>query len=402
MKFDAIGGMQTQIYRQTLALSHAGIRQTILTLKIPGAPRVWDVDERTRVIGVRIPLLPIRSRLRGMADLNSSWAAGVLSQIGHIETPDVIHCHWSGVSIPPLLSRYLKRSTGIPSIATVHCSSLVTYHAMSRLDHLQHMFARKVEASALVKMDAVVTLTQRTEKRLQDLVGINPAKTWVVPDSIDTQAFGMRAGPMAKTRFQNRHAIPSDRPVVGYVGRIAREKGWRGLLELAKSPELANAVFLICGDGNERDLLANEIERQDLASRFIVTGYIPNEDVAIALSCCDVFVLPSRHEEFGSVLLEAMTAGIPCVAFRVGGIPDVLADGEAGVLVTDGDFGSMARSIAELLASPDSKRQLTNAATERVNRYFSQTSATRMLTRIYQSLIGQSLPKKMDDLPIVT
>src|SRR5437870_272255 len=75
--FDAVGGMQAQTFRQTTKLAEFGIQQTVLTLKIPGTPAVWQLNDSVVVRGVRVPVLPLRSRIRGLMDLNISWALGI-------------------------------------------------------------------------------------------------------------------------------------------------------------------------------------------------------------------------------------------------------------------------------------------------------------------------------------
>lgn len=389
VKFDAIGGMQTQIYRQTLALSKLGIRQTVLTLRIPGAPRIWKVDERTKVIGVRVPIFPVRSRLRGMMDLNISWAVGVLSQLSRLqEAPDLVHSHWSGVAVPPWLGERVRRRLSQPAVATVHCSSLSTYHAMSPLDRLQHRLARGIESRALSRLNAVIALTPRAASNLTNAVASVGERIHVIPDCIDSQEFARWATPDKVAAFRRSNAIPTGRPVVGFVGRIAREKGWRGLLDIADSPEMRDAFFLVCGDGNERDLLEVEIARRGLASRFAITGYVPNETVAIALKACDAIVLPSCHEEFGSVLLEAMSVGVPCVAFKIGGVPHVLADGEAGRLVAAGDYREMAHAVAQLLERPQETARMVAAAASHVDRLFDCAATVGAMAELYRSLLG--------------
>src|SRR6266516_898647 len=150
VKFDAIGGMQSQIYRLTRALDEAGLEQTVLTLRIPGAPTSWRMSGRTEVRGVRIPVLPLRSRIRGMVDLNFSWALGVLSYLLRCRRrPDLLHVHCSGVAIPPLLGWLLSRVLRVPLVLTIHCSIIVTYHPMNALDRMLQPLARRIERMAL-------------------------------------------------------------------------------------------------------------------------------------------------------------------------------------------------------------------------------------------------------------
>lgn len=386
--FDAIGGMQTQIFGQTLALAAAGIRQQVLTLRVPLAPTEWHYDARTCIKGVRIPVLPLRSRLRGMVDLNVSWLLGVAAAWRNLREPfNIVHIHWSGVSVPPLLTLLIKKYCRAKVLVTVHCSALVTYHPMSALDRYLYRLSCALERRALAAADHVTVLTPRLISELAargvDLEG----KISVVPDAIDIDKFLEGVNAEAGRQFKQRFRIPLDRRVVGYVGRIAREKGWRAFLDVGESLGERGIHFIVCGDGNERDLMEAEIQRRGLQHRFTVTGYLPHAEVAVALSVCDVMLLTSRHEEFGSVMLEAMAVGTPVVAYRVGGVPHVLADGEAGLLVEDGSVPAMVEAVQELLNSPQKSNLLREAGRRQVRLNFSRTSSTQSMLQVYRSLL---------------
>jgi glycosyltransferase involved in cell wall biosynthesis len=111
-------------------------------------------------------------------------------------------------------------------------------------------------------------------------------------------------------------------------------------------------------------------------------------DVASFLSQLDVFVLPSRSEAHPIALLEAMGCGLPCVGTRVGGIPEVLDDGNAGLLVADDDESSLGEVLAELAGDPDMRARLGRAARERVCRRYSLDAMIDRYVRLYEDLTG--------------
>lgn len=388
VRFDAIGGMQTQIYGQTVALAAAGIRQTVLTLRVPQAPRQWQCDPLAVVRGVRIPVFPLKSRLRGMVDLNISWCLGVLAAWRGLRDPfNIVHVHWSGVSLPPLMTWAISKLSGAKVVVTVHCSALVTYHPMSTLDLLLHRLSCAVERRALLAADHVIVLTPRIVSELESR-GVHLGKrVSVVPDAIEARTFRGYASPSAAARFVKRFSVPAGRKVIGYVGRVAREKGWRLLLEVSQRLADRPVHFLVCGDGNERDLLEQEIDRCRMRDRFTVTGYLPHYEVAVALSVCDVMLLTSRHEEFGSVMLEAMAVGTSVVAFNVGGVPHVLADGAAGMLVEDGSVDQMAAAVRRVFDEPELRARLRHAGMARVEQNFGRLMSTREMIKVYRSVL---------------
>ena len=116
-------------------------------------------------------------------------------------------------------------------------------------------------------------------------------------------------------------------------------------------------------------------------------GFIAHERLPAALAHADLLVLPSVYEELGTVLLEAMQAGLPVVASRTGGIPDVIEDGANGMLVPSGDPEALARAIDRLLADRDLARRLSEEAQERAKDYDWEVLAERIL-RVYQGVTG--------------
>ena len=391
VKFDAIGGMQSQIYRLTRALAGLGVEQRVLTLRIRGAPREWSLSDGTTVHGVRVPVLPLRSRIRGMVDLNLAWALGVVwDVIRWRPRPTVLHVHCSGVILPPLVGWILSRLLRTPLVLTLHCSILATYHPMSRLDSAIQPIARWIERRAIRASERVVVLTPRSVSALARAAGVTEDRFVVLPDVIDADEFAARASPEAQAEMRARWAIPEGVPVVGYVGRIAREKGWPILLDIAERLRDMPLHWLICGDGNERDLFEADVAARGLADRVTVTGYIANEDVPNAMGIMDLLLMASLHEEFGSVMLEAMAVRLPIVAYSVGGIAAVLEHGALGVLVPERTSTAFAAAIRETLASPETRAQLAERAAARVREAYHVDRIARDTQRVYRAMPAET------------
>jgi 2-deoxystreptamine N-acetyl-D-glucosaminyltransferase/2-deoxystreptamine glucosyltransferase len=386
VKFDAIGGMQSQIYRLTLALDAAGVEQTVLTLRIPGAPGSWQISDRSEIRGVRIPVLPLRSRIRGMVDLNLSWALGVLGYlVRHRRRPDVLHVHCSGVTIPPLTGWLLCRVLRVPLVLTVHCSIIVTYHPMNVLDRALQPIARRIERMALRAATRTITLTARTIPTFAQVTG-RPEDCTVMPDVIDADGFAARATPEAVQQIRQRWLASAAPLVIGYVGRIAREKGWPIILDIAEELRDEPVSWLICGDGNERDLFEKDLARRGLADRVTVTGYVPNEDVAAVMGAMDLLLMAPLHEEFGSVMLEAMAVGLPIVAVGVGGVADVLDHGELGWLVPERTAPAFAAGIRAALDDPEARSVIAERAAKAVRQRYDVTAVAERVAELYRSL----------------
>ena len=130
-----------------------------------------------------------------------------------------------------------------------------------------------------------------------------------------------------------------------------------------------NAFYLICGDGPERVSLEKEIKEND-SNNIVITGFVSNEEVANCISCADVIVIPSLHEEFGSLVLEVASLKKAVVAFDVGGLSENIINNVTGVLVKSGDSEKLASSINELLVDSIKRNKLgENLYNNMINRY---------------------------------
>jgi glycosyltransferase involved in cell wall biosynthesis len=169
------------------------------------------------------------------------------------------------------------------------------------------------------------------------------------------------------------------------VARLAEVKGQRTLL--AALAGLDATLVLVGRDleqsgAYERELRA-EAERLGVAGRVVFAGY--RDDVPALLAGCDVFCLPSLMEGLPLVVLEAMVQGAPVVATAVGGTPELVADGETGVLVPPGDVTALHEGLERVLASPDLARRLGEAGRARARTAFSAAETNERILRIYET-----------------
>jgi 2-deoxystreptamine N-acetyl-D-glucosaminyltransferase/2-deoxystreptamine glucosyltransferase len=174
------------------------------------------------------------------------------------------------------------------------------------------------------------------------------------------------------------------RPRIGYVGRLAEQKRPDLLVEAFGRMRHHCAQLVIVGDGPLRRVVHSAVDRSPARDRITVTGFVPHIDVPAVLASLDVLALPSVYEEMGSVLVEAMASGLPVVASRVGGIPDVVEDGETGLLVPPGDADALAAALDELVADPRRRQRFAEASRRRAGRYSWPELAGRV-ARIYEA-----------------
>ena len=198
-----------------------------------------------------------------------------------------------------------------------------------------------------------------------------------------------RALERAGQRIRAELGVGPDELLVGNVGRLALQKGQRHLI--AAMPLLLERVpfahVVIAGGGDLEEYLRDLASEVGVADRVHVLG--PRKDVPALMHAIDVFAMPSIWEGFGLVLLEAMAAGRPIVASRVATIPEVVVDGETGLLVPAGDPVALADAMAQLAHDPALARRLGEAGRERLRQHFSIEKMVGDTELLYRELIDE-------------
>lgn len=211
---------------------------------------------------------------------------------------------------------------------------------------------------------------------LRDLrTGFGPSDITVIPNGIDLDAFDRSATPSPSRRAEG--------PVVlGNVGRLSPEKRHHLLLEVARllSDRGIDFRLLVAGEGPERQRLEARADELGVRSRVDFLGFV--HDVPGVLREMDVFLLASRWEGFGYVIVEAGAAALPVVAFDISSNPEVIEQGTTGFLVPEGDVPAFADRVQDLIERPDLRRGMGTAAREMVERRFALDRATDRLEQL--------------------
>ncbi len=182
--------------------------------------------------------------------------------------------------------------------------------------------------------------------------------------SIDVIPVGIEDNPRsfadssARLRLRNKYRLPSKAMVAVTVARLVYKKAHEYLIEATPSivGDYPDTYFLLLGDGPKEQVLREQVRSLNLEDRFIFAGMLDNIDLELAGS--DLMIHPAKEEPFGIALLEGMRAGLPIVATRVGGIPEVLGDGDCGVLVEPRNPEAIGLAVRKLLAEPDRMQKL--------------------------------------------
>jgi 2-deoxystreptamine N-acetyl-D-glucosaminyltransferase/2-deoxystreptamine glucosyltransferase len=252
---------------------------------------------------------------------------------------------------------------------TLHCSVRHTFAGRSPKARLLRLVGGAVERAAVRRAAAVVVLVPRTAELLRE-DGVAAEKVHVLPSGFDPALFDRPTADL----FPD---VPH--PRIGYVGRLAEQKR-PDLLVQAFGDLGAEASLVVVGDGPLRATVEAAVRRSPARDRITLHGFVPHEDVPAVLRSLDLLVLPSIYEEMGSVLAEAMACGLPVVASDVGGIPDVVRDGETGVLVPPGDVVALTKALDGVLTDEELRRRLGEAARHESARYSWPGLAARIAT----------------------
>src|SRR5215210_3965041 len=350
VKFDPIGGMQNHTAELTRALDRRGVVQKVLTTRPPTAPYFQRLGDLARVIRLGFPV----RRFRQLYAPQAAIIAPILAA-----RADVVHVHLGeDLAVIPV-GAAAARLHRLPLVLTVHTSLRHTLAVSDLRSAVLKTLGGPIERWGEHSAEAVLVITPRL-RRLLLSDGVQENRLHLIPPGVNSSLF---EGP-----FEDPFS-GIGRPRVLFVGRLAPQKGVSTLVAAAGLLEDPSAQVLLVGDGPERKALEREAERIGVGDRVCFLGFVAHERLPALLAHADVLVLPSVYEELGTVLLEAMWAGLPIVASRTGGIPDVIEDGVNGLLVPPGEPEALARAINRVLADRGLAYRLSEGAQERVKHY---------------------------------
>jgi len=212
-------------------------------------------------------------------------------------------------------------------------------------------------------------------------------KVSLIYSSVDCERFRPDDGNLARG-FRAEMGLPPDLALVGTIGALVPRKGQVTLLQAAEAVLRARPEtrFLICGSGPLEGLLGEHARRLGIDGRVV---FLPErEDVRPLLASLEVFVLPSAAEGLGVSALEAMAMGKPVVASRVGGLVEVVEDGETGFLVEPKEAGELAQALLRLLREGELRERFAKNARERAESLFGRAVMLDRTEELYFSCLS--------------
>ena len=366
VKFDPIGGMQNHTTELTRALDRLGVVQTVLTTRPPTAPLFQRLGDHARVIRVGLPVRLFRQLYGPQAAIIAPILAA---------RADVVHVHLGeDLAVLPV-GAAAARLHRLPLVLTVHTSLRHTLVVGDLRSAILKTLGGPIELWGERSAEAVVVITPRLYRLLVS-EGVEEDRVHLIPPGVNPSLF---EGP-----FEDPFSGVG-KPRVLFVGRLALQKGVGTLVAAAELIDDPSVQVILVGDGPERPALERKAKQTGVVDRLRFVGFVAHEELPAAMSHADLLVLPSLYEELGTVLLEAMQAGLPIVASKTGGIPDVIEDGVNGLLVPPGDPEALARAVNRLLADRGLARRLSEGAQQRGKDYDWEVLAGSVLA-VYQGV----------------
>lgn len=311
---------------------------------------------------------------------------------------DIVHCHtWYS----HLAGIMIKLAYGIPLVLTVH--SLEPLRPWKR-EQIKGGYdvTSWVEKTAIEMADAIIGVSAETRADVLRLFDVDPGKLQVIHNGIDLSIYH----PTEATDALAHYGIDPNRPYVLFVGRITRQKG---IIHLVRAiPEISPDVqIVLCAGAPDTAEISAEMQQAvaevqaQRADVFWIEEMVPRDAVIQLYTHAAVFCCPSIYEPFGIINLEAMACATPVVASAVGGIPEVVVDGETGFLVPleqmrESPFEpvdpprfshDLAASINRVLADPDLRERMGRAGRQRVQDHFSWNAIAQRTAALYKTLV---------------
>ncbi|MFJ6656474.1 glycogen synthase [Streptomyces sp. NPDC091377] len=313
-----------------------------------------------------------------------------LAMVAGLEGRELVHSHTWYAHLAGHLAKLLY---GVPHVMTAHSLEPRRPWKAEQLGG-GYALSSWAERTAIEAADAVIAVSGAMRDDLLDCYpALDRSRVHVVHNGIDTALYRPDPG----TDVLKRIGVDPARPYVLFVGRITRQKGVPHLLRAVRDIDPAAQVVLCAGapDTPEIDREFRELF-EDLsrvrAGVHWIPSMLPRDEVIQLLTHAAVFACPSVYEPLGIVNLEAMACGTPVVASRVGGIPEVVAHGETGLLVdADDAFDSgLATALDTVLADPEGARRMGEAGRARAVGEFGWDAIARRTARLYGELLEQA------------
>ena len=351
------GGQEIRILDESAGMIARGHRVAIAAPE--GAPIVAAAQRRS----IPVHVIPVDRR-------NIAGLRALMRLIAELK-PDVVVTHSSTDSwLTAVAARLARRKPAV--VRTRHLSTPVAGGPLNRWLY--------GSAAAFV-----VTTGEAIRAALIERLGLDPQRVVSIPTGVDLSRFS----PGNRTEASRKLGLDGAGPVIGIVATLRSWKGHRFLIEALRDPRLADARLVIVGDGPQDKALRAQAGSVGLSDRIVFAGR--QNDVVPWLHAFDVFALPSTgNEGVPQALMQAMACGLPVVTTPVGAIPELVRDGETGLLVPPNDTGALAAAIARILSDQTLAQSLATAARRLIEARHTNTMMLDAMENVIRKALKQN------------
>lgn len=337
-----------------------------------------DVPREERTAWGTVHRLPVWS-LPG--ELHYTFFRGLSRALAR-DRPEIVHAHTYGTNQVAVANRH-RRRFGTPFVLTAHFHPIWSIEGGWFRHRLRGFYDRYV-AGGVVRGASRIIVQTHEEERLLRTLGLDLPPLEIIPPGYRPLPPPVPGSPS----FADRYRI--DGPFLLFVGRLASNKGLLDLTEafatLAQTDRSAQLV-VVGEDGGQRAPMEARATALGVADRVHLVGYV-NDDALLSAAYREarLTVLPSEYEAFGLVLLESLAAGTPVVASRVGGIPEFIEDGKAGLLVPPRSPTALAEAIGRVWTDRDLARRLGEYGRDHVVPRYTWDALVDRLDALYREV----------------
>lgn len=361
-----VGGVEELVRQLAHAYRRKGHRAIVVTNRWP--PELLEFEEYEGIPVYRFAMRTPGGSLRERAKYQFTHASTERRMLDVLRRHAVDLLHVQCVSANGYYAQVARRALRLPLVVTAQGERTMDAGQI----YQRSAFMNRMLCALLVEADHITACSRHTLDDLQGWYGqpLGP-RAQVIYNGIDLSSF---AAP---------EPYPHTRPYILGIGRLVPQKGFDILLHAFVQADQTSHDLLLAGDGPERTALESLAADLGLGDRVQFIGRADRPTAVSLFAGCSFFVLPSRQEPQGIVNLEAMAAGKAVLASRVGGVPEIVRDGETGMLVPAEDVPALAQAITRLAADAPLRQTLGAAGRERAKAFDWDAIAQQYLS-IYQ------------------
>jgi len=385
--YPVTGGTGSYVYNLSRLLIRCGNEVFVVT-KDGGcypnlAEAIHTVFIKSAGLPVIDPLLFYRASRRKLSELKSYCKI------------DILHAN-----LPLIPNFAVPRDLGEALISTVHSTwegeaNAVKHEAFNRLNlnekivRLFTWFLKQFEYDLLKRSDRIIAVSEYTKGEILRNYDLPAWKIKVIFNGVDLEKFKPAND---KVAIKRRLGFKEDELLILYVGRLYSRKGLPTLISSIPYVvrKIRNVRFLISGKGlrDEEQRLKGYVKKFKVESNVCFLGYYPDEMLPRLYQAADIFVFPSIYENMPFAVLEALASGLPVITTKVGGIPEIIDDGENGFLIEPFNARKLAERLLYLVENPTVAYEMGAAGRKTVEERFNWNKIIKQITAVYREVLA--------------